>query len=145
MPSARCQIELNVPAEKAWAYAADPSRLPRWWPAVERVDRIDEENYTRWVMSPRGRAVPMAFRLEQLEAGRKVCWEQELTGTAFARSVRSSQETIEVVSTAGGSTVVISIRRRLRGTARLGSLLVHRGQRRELGAAVENLKANLDG
>jgi len=145
MPSARCQIELNVPAEKAWAYAADPSRLPRWWPAVERVDRTDEESYTRWVMSPRGRAVPMAFRLAELEAGHKVCWQQDLVGTAFARSVKSSQETIKVVASASGSTVDLSIRRRLKGTARLGSILVHRGQRRELNAAAENLKANLDG
>ena len=145
MPSARCQIELNIPAEKAWAYAADPSRLPRWWPAVQRVDRTDDESYTRWVMSPRGRAVPMAFRLAELENGHKVSWEQELTGTAFARSVRSSQETIEVTSSATGSTVDISIKRRLKGTARFGSILVHRGQRRELDAAAENLKANLDG
>ncbi|CAB4875534.1 MAG: hypothetical protein F2799_04945 [Actinobacteria bacterium] len=145
MPSARCQIELKVPADKAWAYAADPSRLPRWWPAVERVDRTNDESYTRWVMSPRGRAVPMAFRLAELEAGHKVIWQQDLAGTAFARSVRSSQETIEVVPSAGGSTVDISIKRRLKGTARLGSILVHRGQRRELSAAAENLKANLDG
>ncbi|MEI7889158.1 MAG: SRPBCC family protein [Actinomycetes bacterium] len=145
MPTARCQIELSVPAEKAWAYAADPSRLGRWWPAVERVDRADDENYTRWIMSPRGRAVPMAFKLEALEPGHKVTWQQQLAGTAFARSVRSSTETIEVVGTETGSTVGLSITRRLKGTARLGGFLVRRGQRRELKAAVENLRANLDG
>ena len=144
MPTSRVRITVTRSAVDAWSLAADPSRLGRWWPEVDRVDRPTEGSYTRWVRSPRGRAVPMSFSLVSLEPNRSIAWEQLLEGTPFAKAVRSSVESIAI---AGEDPTVIelSIRRKLRGTARLGWPFIVRGQRRELSAAAGNLKRALDG
>lgn len=138
------KVTISAPADKVWSYAADPARLPRWWPAVDRVDRPDPESYTRWVMSPRGKAVPMAFSLSSLRAGESVEWIQVLAGTPFAKAIGSSTESISVAEADAGSEVTISINRRLKGTARLGSFFVRRGQKRELASAAAQLKEALD-
>lgn len=82
----------------------------------------------------------MRFRLVELQPGSIAIWAQELAGTAFERSVKSSEETIEVAGTNSGTTVQLTIARRLRGTARLGGIFVARGQKRELEAAIAGLK-----
>lgn len=132
MPTASVALEVPGAAESIWDWVADPARLPRWWPAVDRVDRPSSDVYTRWVRSPRGNAVAMTFRLSELEPGRRAVWTQQLEGTAFERSIRSAEETIEIVPEADSTVVRLTLRRRLRGTARLGSAFIGRGQRREL-------------
>lgn len=86
----------------------------------------------------------MAFSLSSLRAGESVEWAQVLAGTPFAKAIGSSTESISVSEEATGSEVTISINRRLKGTARLGSFFVRRGQKRELASAAAQLKEALD-
>ena len=136
-------MDVNAAPERSWAYVADPSRLARWWPSVDRVDRPTEASYTRWVLSPRGRAVPMHFQMIELLPGEKVTWEQDLAETAFARSVRRSCEIFEVSPNGSGSAIRLTIQRSLRGTAMLGALFVARAQKRELKLAANALQEAL--
>jgi hypothetical protein len=87
----------------------------------------------------------MTFSLADLDDGRHVRWVQELEGTPFARSVKSAAEEVSVEETDGGSRIELVIERRMKGTARLGGLLIARGQRRELDQALDRLEVRLDG
>ncbi|MEI6447817.1 MAG: SRPBCC family protein [Actinomycetes bacterium] len=145
MPRTKRTRALDADPEKVWALAADPAKLPRWWPEVDRVDRPDGNSFTKWVVSPRGRAVAMTFSLADLEEGRHVRWVQQLEGTPFARSLRSGAEEVTVEEAGAGSKIELVIERRMKGTARLGGLLISRGQRRELDEALDRLEARLSG
>jgi len=140
LPSTTVQVALPAPADRVWAWVADPGRLPRWWPDVDRVDRPEAATYVRWVKSPRGRAVPMRFELAELVPGERVTWAQTVAGTPFERSVKSSSEAIELQPEGDESVVSLTISRKLRGTAKLGSLFVRRGQKRQLESAASGLE-----
>lgn len=131
--------------QRVWGYAADPSKLPRWWPNIERVERKSSDDYTRWAISPRGRAVAMTFALADLAEGRMVTWEQQIEGTVFARSLRSASETLKVEPAGDSTKVELTIRRRMRGTARLGALFIAKAQRREIDQALSQLSEALNG
>ena len=139
LPSTSIEVPLSVSADQVWEWVADPGRLPRWWPDVDRVDRPGEATYVRWVTSPRGRAVPMRFELSSLEPGVCVTWSQAIIGTAFERAVKSATEEISLKSVDDGSLVRLTISRKLRGTAKLGSFFVRRGQKQQLALAAEGL------
>lgn len=85
----------------------------------------------------------MRFRLIELEPGRRAVWRQQLKDTAFERSVKQSDETVEIAESRDGSKIQLTIARKLRGTAKLGSLFVAKGQRRELEAALSGLRGVL--
>jgi hypothetical protein len=82
----------------------------------------------------------MRFVLEDLAPGQRIVWRQDLEGTPFEKAVSESHEAVEVVPTGSGSTVNLTISRKLKGTARLGRFFVSRGQRKELEAAAEALQ-----
>ncbi len=107
---------------------------------MDRVDRPEEATYVRWVKSPRGRAVPMRFELSDLVSGKRVAWAQVIAGTPFERSVKSSSEAIELQPEGDESLVRLTISRKLKGTAKLGSFFVRRGQRRQLESAASGLE-----
>lgn len=145
MPKVTRSRLVGAEPSAVWKLVGDPAKLPRWWPAVERVDRPEPGRFTKWVISPRGKAVPMSFRLAGSGPGLSVRWEQELAGTAFERAIRSASEELSVEPADGGSTVRLCLNRRLRGTARLGFLFISRGQRRELESALDRLQERVDG
>jgi len=76
--------------------------------------------------------------------GKFCSWEQDLVGTPFARSVVEAIESIRVEPTAQGSLVTLTIRRKMRGTAKMGALLVARGQRKELDEALNRLERRFE-
>jgi hypothetical protein len=85
----------------------------------------------------------MRFELSKLDPGKSVTWAQVIAGTAFERSVSSSTEAIEVVARDRESLVRLTISRKLRGTAKLGSIFVRRGQKQQLALAVIGLQGAL--
>ena len=82
----------------------------------------------------------MAFRLDSLDEGCFARWTQEIHGSPFARSVRSSSESISLAPAEKGTEVTLTIERSLKGSARLGAPLVARGQRKELDEALDRLE-----
>lgn len=144
MPRTSRSRVISAEPQRVWNLVGDPGKLPRWWPRVDRVDRPDPATLTKWVRSPRGRAVAMRYHLAASVGGESLCWEQEITGTPFARSVSRSVETIEALPAAGGTKVTLTIRRHLRGTAKMGALLVARGQRKELDEALDRLEQRFE-
>jgi len=85
----------------------------------------------------------MSYELSQGQSQFSVVWSQEVEGTPFAKSVRSSTEAITVEPDESGSLVTLSIIRLLKGTARFGAPLVARAQRQELSKALDSLEARL--
>lgn len=147
MPTTSRERLIPGDPDRVWSYAADPGRLPRWWPKVERVERSGPDDFTKWVLSPRGRAVALEFRLDQVEPGRFVRWEQRIDGTIFQRSLRAAAERIEFRESDDGRgvTVKLTIERKMRGTARLGGLMIARAQGRELDEALDSLERSFSG
>lgn len=145
MPRTRRSRLLAASPQEVWSFAADPGKLPRWWPDTERVERSSGEDYTRWVLSPRGRAVAMRFRLGHLEQGASVTWNQEIEGSIFERSLRSASERLTLHPRQAGTLVELEIRRRMRGTARFGAAFIARAQKQQLERALDRLEEAVDG
>ena len=143
MPKTSVSRLVKCQADKAWSLVGDPGKLQRWWPRVERIDRPAPDRVTRWVISGRGRAVAMEYALSQGESERCLVWSQQVIGTPFAKSVRSSTEIMSLETADEGTVVTLSIERKLKGTARLGAPLVARAQRQELIKAMDSLEGRL--
>ena len=137
----------SLPADPAqvWKLVGDPGKLARWWPNVDRIDRPATDAAVRWVISPRGRAVPMNYRIASGAAERSIVWSQQIVGSPFARSLKASTESFQVGPDPVGSLVTLELDRRLRGTAKLGWPFMLRGQRRELDRALDALEERFNG
>ena len=56
---------VRAPREAVWEVVSDPYHLPRWWPRVERVEEVEDDAWTKVMISSRGRAVRSDYtRLE---------------------------------------------------------------------------------
>lgn len=131
----------TVPAERAavWATVADPHRLPRWWPRVERVEAVSGRSFTEVLRSGKGAQVRADFRFARRDKPRLVVWTQELEGTPFARLVTRAEVTVALEPDGAGTRVELRLERRLRGVNRLGGFLFRRAHRQELDAALAAL------
>ena len=74
-----------------------------------------------------------------------VNWVQVIEGTIFSRSLKSATETLLITDDGSATKVQLEIKRKMRGTAKLGALFVARAQKKELDAALDHLEAALDG
>jgi uncharacterized protein YndB with AHSA1/START domain len=128
--------------ERIWQVVADPYNLPRWWPAVERVEDADTSAWTSVLRSPKGKVLRADYTRVSVDAERSLEWRQELAETPFERilSEAITRVALEPVS-AGETLVVLESRQKLRGIARLGSFMVRRATRRQLGEALDGLEA----
>ncbi len=125
-----------------WQTVGDPRRLPAWWPRVERVEGVDRHHFTQVMRSERGALVRADFRRGDRVEGRRTSWAQELHGTPFARVFRTSELTVALEPAGDGATrVTLTLAQRLQGSARLGTLMVRRANRRQLDAALDALAA----
>jgi len=86
----------------------------------------------------------MRFVLAENRSGESISWEQDLAGTPFARSVSQAVETIAAEPSDGGTKVTLTIRRKLKGTAKMGAALVARGQRKQLDEALNRLERRFE-
>ena len=55
MPTIVRTKTVPAPQHDVWAIVSDPYHLPRWWPAVERVEDVSEDGWTTVATSSRGR------------------------------------------------------------------------------------------
>lgn len=122
----------------------DPYHLPRWWPRVERVERVEGDRFTELLRSSKsGRAVRADFRVVERRKERLLRFAQELAGSPFERVLKEAETEIAIEPAAGGTRVAITLRQKLRGLSRLGGFLVRRATRRILDEALDGLELAL--
>ena len=131
----------DAPLERVWDVVSDPYSLPRWWPRVQRVEEVSDEGWTMVLVSDRGKPIRADYTLADARAMERLEWQQELEETPFERMLSVSRLEIELErDEASGSTAVrLRSTERLRGLARLGSLMVRRATRKRLKQALERL------
>src|SRR5437762_215410 len=90
MPTTRRTRTLPAPADSVWSVLGDPHHLPRWWPRVQRVERVGPTGFTMVLGTKRGRSVRADYRVRRAAGKRGAVWEQELEGTPFERLLSES-------------------------------------------------------
>jgi uncharacterized protein YndB with AHSA1/START domain len=150
MPTARRTRTIAAPADELWQTIRDPHHLPRWWPRVSRVEDVTTDAFTELLSAKSGKYVRADFTLvESDEHARRLCWEQRVEGSPFARLLRSAQTEVRLQEAhgAGGAMagaaatteVTIELRQTLKGfMARFGGYMVRK-------AAVKTIDEALDG
>ena len=140
---AGAKVTRTLPAAPAavWNVAADPLRLPEWWPRVVRVEGVSARSFTEVMQTERGRQVRADFKVTEQEQGRRRVWSQELEGTPFERMFASVVTEVRLQPKSPSETAVtIEIRQRLRGIQRLGGFMVSRAARRTARTALDALE-----
>ncbi len=137
----RVSRTLAASPETVWAVVADPWHQARWWPRVVRMEAVDDERFTQVLGTARGRGVRADFRVLEVDAPRRMRWEQELEGTPFERLLVEAVTAVELTPADGGATTVaIELRQQLHGWSRLVPFLFRGAARRQLGEALDGLE-----
>lgn len=121
---------------------SDPEQLPRWWPAVVRVEDASTAAWTSVLRSPKGKLLRADFTRVSVDPERSIVWRQEVEETPFEKllSRASTEITLEPAGD-GLTTVAITAREKLRGLSRFGGFMVRRATRRRLDEALSGLEA----
>jgi hypothetical protein len=90
-----------------------------------------------------GRGVRADFRCLSSAERERYVWEQQISGTPFAKHLRSSVVEIGLRPAGEGTEVSLASRQVLRGLSRLGSPLMRRGQGAILDAALDGIERAL--
>jgi len=144
MPVTSRSRRVAAAPEDVWRMVGDPYHLPRWWPKVERVERVEGERFTELLRSDRsGRGIRADFRVLERRKERLLRFDQELAGSPFERVLASAETEIVIEPADGGTRVEITLRQRLKGISRLGGFLVRRATGRILDEALDGLEAAL--
>jgi uncharacterized protein YndB with AHSA1/START domain len=131
-----------APAEAVWDLVGDPWMLPRWWPAVQRVEEVTGAAWTNVLRSPRGKTVRADYTRTEYLTGRLIAWQQELAESPFEAILEESTTTIELEPDGEGATrVALSTEQKLRGRYRAGgAFLLRRATRRQLDEALDGIE-----
>ncbi len=144
MPTARRTRTIAASADELWQTIRDPHHLPRWWPRVSRVEDVTEDEFTELLGTKSGKFVRADFTLvDSDEHAKRLCWEQRLEGSPFARLLKSAETEVwleDATSETGHmTTVTIELRQALNGFfPRFGSHMVRK-------AAAATIEEALDG
>jgi uncharacterized protein YndB with AHSA1/START domain len=124
-----------------WAVISDPHHLPRWWPALQRVEDASPAAWTKVLVSPKGKPVRADFTRVGSEPERRLVWRQEVSESPFERILRAAETEISLEPARDGRTqVALTATERLRGLARFGAPMVRRAARRRLDSALDGLE-----
>jgi uncharacterized protein YndB with AHSA1/START domain len=142
MPTARRNRTIAAPVDELWELVSDPHHLPRWWPRVTRVEGVEEDLFTEVMKTSRGRVVRADFRTTVADrAAGRVCWEQQVAGTPFARVLSAAITEIGLQPCDARTEVTIELRQTLSGLfPRLGALMVRRAGERTIDGALDGLE-----
>lgn len=144
MPTTTRSRQLSATPDDVWRMVGDPYHLPRWWPRVERVERVEGDRFTELLRSSKsGRAVRADFRVVERRKERLLRFAQELAGSPFERVLKEAETEIAIEPGTNGTRVAITLRQKLRGLSRLGGFLVRRATRRILDEALDGLELAL--
>jgi len=143
VPEVTRERTLAAPPAAVWEVVSDPYALPRWWPAMVRVEDVTGDAWTKVLRTPRGRDVRADFTRTELRPPHTVAWRQELEDSPFERILSSAVTVIDISPAASGTGthVAITAEERLRGIRnRLGGFIVRRATRRRLDEALDGLE-----
>lgn len=141
MPTvSRIRTVQAAPAE-VWRVLSDPDQLPRWWPAVRRVEDVSEGAFTMVLGSSRGRTVRADYTIAGVEPLERLVWNQEVEESPFERILRESVTSFELEPLAGGETQIeLTVHNRPRGFARFGYLQLRHAAGRQVEQALDGLE-----
>jgi uncharacterized protein YndB with AHSA1/START domain len=140
-----------APVGEVWRLVSDPYSLPRWWPNTSRVENVDAKDggrrseWTKVLETAEGRGVRADFRCLSSAREERYVWEQQIAGTPFERHLRASKVEIELRPSGAETEVRLSSDQTLRGSSRLGSPLMRRGQKTILDEALDGIEQALTG
>ena len=140
MPATRRSRVVGAQPTAVWDVVSDPYHLPRWWPRVQRVEDVGRRRWTEVLRTQKGRAVRADQRLEESETPHLRRWSQQLADTPFEKVLAEAVTEVRLEAEEGGTRVTLVLRRRLRGTARLGGMFFRRAARRQLDEALDGLE-----
>jgi uncharacterized protein YndB with AHSA1/START domain len=141
VPTVRRAREIAAEPERIWRIVSDPEQLPRWWPAVVRVEDASTAAWTSVLRSPKGKLLRADFTRVSVNPERSIVWRQEVEETPFEKLLARASTEIALEPAGDGTTVAITARERLRGLSRLGGFMVRRATRRRLDEALTGLEA----
>lgn len=118
---------------------ADPHQLPRWWPGVQRVEAVQDERWTQFYVTKRGRPVRFDFQRLAADPPWRLLWEQEIAGTPLQRVLEQSLTEIVLEPDVAGTRVTIAQQQKLKGYSRTGRLLMRHGTAAKLREALDGL------
>jgi uncharacterized protein YndB with AHSA1/START domain len=144
VPRVTRRRRIEAPRDRIWAVVSDPHSLPRWWPRLQRVEEVEDDTWTKVLKSDRGRAVRADYTRTATDPPARLAWRQELAETPFERILSESTLAIELGQADGATDVALVSRERLRGLARLGSLMVRRATAKRLDEALERLALTVE-
>jgi uncharacterized protein YndB with AHSA1/START domain len=132
--------------ERVWSLVSQPDHLPRWWPALARVEEATPTAWTKVLQTSGGRPVRADFTRVAYEYERRLAWRQELEQSPFER-VFASAVTEIVLEPQGPDATHVELRalEELRGRFKLGGFMVRRAARRRLDEALAGLERALVG
>ena len=139
MPRVTRRRRISAPRNRIWDVISDPHSLPRWWPRLERVEEPSETAWTKVLTSDRGKPVRADYTRTAVDPPGLLEWRQELAETPFERILSEARLTISLEQGDGATEVTLVSKERLRGLARLGSLMVRRATAKRLDEALERL------
>jgi uncharacterized protein YndB with AHSA1/START domain len=139
MASARRTRTLAAAPQEVWELIADPHRMPRWWPGVERMEGVEPDRFTQVFKTKRGRPVRADFRVVASEPPTARAWEQEVAGTPFERVLSASVTEVRLDPVPAGTEVTISQQQKLRGYSRTGGFMLRRATAAKLDEALDGL------
>lgn len=150
MPTARRTRTIAAPTGELWETIRDPHHMPRWWPRVNRVEDVTENEFTEVLITGAGKYVRADFTLVVCdERERRLCWEQRLEGSPFARLLKRAETEVTLKDLAGGepqatigmTEVTIELRQALNGFfSRFGAHMVRRAASKTIDEALDGLE-----
>lgn len=141
MPTVVRTRAVGVAPQRLWEVVADPTRLPEWWPNVQRVEEASAASWTTVLGAPKGRSIRADYALLDTERPYRLAWRQQVESSPFERILTESVTELDLEPAPEGTLVRLTARLRLRGLSRLGGLQVSRATARQLDEALEGLDA----
>lgn len=139
MPTTQRAKTVDATPQEVWRVVGDPHHLPRWWPRVERIERVSGGRFTQVLRTKKGRPVRADFRIAERSSPERMRWVQEIAGTPFAKVLASAEVLVELAPVRGGTRVSLTLDQQLRGVSRTGGMLVRRASRKLLDEALKGL------
>jgi carbon monoxide dehydrogenase subunit G len=146
MPTARRTRTIAAATGELWETIRDPHHLPRWWPRVNRVEDVTDSEFTEVLITGAGKYVRADFTLAVCdERDRRLCWEQRLEGSPFARLLKTAETEVRLKDVSEGlrtaTEVTIELRQSLNGFfSRFGAYMVRRAATRTIDEALDGLE-----
>ncbi|HEV3318301.1 MAG TPA: SRPBCC family protein [Solirubrobacteraceae bacterium] len=148
MPTARRTRTIAAPMGELWETIRDPHHMPRWWPRVNRVEDVTETEFTEVLITGAGKYVRADFTLAVCdEREGRLCWEQRLEGSPFARLLKAAETEVRLRPAPGepgaqaATEVTIELRQSLNGFfSRFGAYMVRRAATKTIDEALDGLE-----